>query len=178
MAQVLTGASQFANRSRPCVPFGRYTLSPPSTSRSCRSTRTRPAPTRGGRSGRRGAGTSSEATSKRTGELLVAHRGSPTPEVLHQPQFLECEVVAEPRKRALKVAPRPPQKGRVCCSPACQVPQYVLAHEHLPRVWSRWRRQFTFSRASRPPLTGDLHLHRPLWIEAYRKRQRRCRNRR
>src|SRR5215218_6392 len=113
MAQVLTGASQFANRSRPCVPFGRYTLSPPSTSRSCRSTRTRPAPTRGGRSGRRGAGTSSEATSKRTGELLVAHRGSPTPEVLYQPQFLECEVVAEPRKRAFEIPPRLLQKPGV-----------------------------------------------------------------
>src|SRR5215218_719938 len=107
---------------------------PPSTSGSCRSTRTRTTPTRGCRSGRRAAGTPSEATGKRTGELLVAHRGSPTPEVLHQTQLLECEVVAEPRKRALKVLPRLPQKGRFRCGPACQVPQYVLAHEYLPRV--------------------------------------------
>src|SRR3712207_4220530 len=123
-----------APTTRPCAPFGRYTPPPPSTSGSCRSTRTRPVPTRGGRSGRRGAGTPSEATGNSTGALLVAHRGSPTPEVLHQPQLLECEVVAEPRKRALKVLPRLPQKGRFRCGPACQVPQYVLAHEYLPQV--------------------------------------------
>src|SRR5687767_15509506 len=100
---------------------------PPSTSGSCRSTRTRPAPTRGSRSGRRGAGTPSEATGKRTGELLVAHRGGPTPEVLHQTQHLKCEVVAELRKRAFEIPPRLLQKSSVGRCPACKVPQYLLA---------------------------------------------------
>jgi hypothetical protein len=137
------------------VPFGRYTPPPPTTSRSCRSTRTRPVPTRGGRSGRRGAGTPSEATGNSTGALLVAHRGSPTPEVLHQPQLLECEVVAEPRKRALKVLPRPPQKGRFRCGRACQGPQYVLAQEYLPRVgWP-----YASARVYRdPPPLSPLYL--------------------
>src|ERR671920_2105729 len=102
-------------------------LPPPSTSGSCRSTRTRPAPTRGGRSGQRAAGTPSEATGKCTGELLVAHRGSSTPEVLHQTQLLECEVVAEPRKRAFEIPPRLLQKPGVGCCSACKVPQYLLA---------------------------------------------------
>ena len=68
-----------------------------------------------------------EATGKRTGELLVAHRGSPTPEVLHQTQLLECEVVAEPRKRAFEIPPRLLQKPGVGRCPACKVPQYLLA---------------------------------------------------
>src|SRR5215207_9204828 len=96
---------------------------PPSTSGSCRSTRTRPAPTWGGRSGRRGASTPSEATGKRTGELLVAHRGSPTPEVLYQTQLLECELVAEPRQRVFEIPPRLLQKPGVGRCPACKVPQ-------------------------------------------------------
>jgi hypothetical protein len=68
-----------------------------------------PDPTRaksGGRAGRRGAGAPSETTGKRTGELLVAHRGRPMPEVLYQTQLLECELVAEPRKRAFEIPPR------------------------------------------------------------------------
>ena len=42
-----------APTTKPCVASGRYTPQPPSTSGSCRSTRTRPTPTRGGWSGRR-----------------------------------------------------------------------------------------------------------------------------
>ena len=116
-----------APTTKPCVASGRYTPPPPSTSGSCRSARTRPAPTRGGRSGRRAAGTPSEATGKCTGELLVAHRGSSTPEVLHQTQLLECEVVAEPRKRVFEIPPGLLQKPSVGRCPACKVPQYLLA---------------------------------------------------
>src|SRR5215218_9825575 len=116
-----------APTTRPCVSSGRYTYPPPSTSGSCWSTRTRTTPTRGGRTGRRAAGTPSEATGKRTGELLVAHRGSPTPEVLHQTQFLECELVAEPRKRAFEIPPRLLQKLGVGRCSVCKVPQYLLA---------------------------------------------------
>src|SRR5919107_2418183 len=99
----------------------------PSTSGSCRSTRTRSAPTRGGRTGRRGAGTPSETTGQHTGQLLLAHRGSPTPEVLHQPQLLECELVAEPRKRAIEIPPGLLQEPSVGRCPACKIPQYLLA---------------------------------------------------
>jgi hypothetical protein len=76
----------------------------------------------------------SEATGQRKGELLVAHRGGPTPEVLYQTQFLECEVVAEPCKRAFEIPPRLLEKPGVGRCPACKVPQYLLAHEYLPRV--------------------------------------------
>src|SRR5215211_2757828 len=112
-----------APTTRPRVPSGRYTPLPPSTSGPCRSTRIRPAPTRGGRSGRRGAGTCSEATGKRTGELLVAHGGSPTPEVLYQTQLLECQIVAEPGKRAFEIPPHLLEKPSVGRCPACKVPQ-------------------------------------------------------
>ena len=89
-------------------------------------------PTRGGGSCRRAAGRTSEATGKRTGELLVAHPGGLPPETFHQTQLLECEVVAEPRERAFEIPPRLLQKGRFRCGPPCQVTQYVFAHDYLP----------------------------------------------
>jgi hypothetical protein len=55
----------------------------------------------------------SEATGQRKGELLVAHSGGPTPEVLYQTQFLECEVVTVPRERAFEISPRLLEKPRV-----------------------------------------------------------------
>jgi hypothetical protein len=69
----------------------------------------------------------SQATSKRTGELLVAHPGGPTPEILHRSQLLGREVVAEPRECAFEIPPRLFQKPGVGRRPACEAPQYLLA---------------------------------------------------
>jgi len=69
----------------------------------------------------------SQPSGKRTGELLVAHPGGPMPEVLHQSQLLEREVVAEPRECAFEISPRLFQKSGVGRRPACEVPQYLLA---------------------------------------------------
>jgi hypothetical protein len=99
------------------------------TSGSCRSTRTRPTPTRGGRSGWRHVGTPCEAIGQRTGERPVAHSSGSTPEALHQPHLLAGQLVAVPGKRALEVLPRLPQEVRVKHSPASQLSQYVLAHD-------------------------------------------------
>jgi hypothetical protein len=138
------------------VPPGRYTPQPGSTSGSCRSTRTRTMPTRGGRSCWRVAATSSEATGKRTGELLVTHRGSPTPEVLHQPQLPECEVVAKLRERTFKIPPRLLQESGVSCCSACKVPQYVLAHGYSPLA--------TTAVSKRMSLPGSAPLRRLLGL--------------
>ena len=90
----------------------------------CRSAR--PNRANSGRQVGRGRRMPSEATGQRTGELLVAHRGSPTPEVLHQ-TLLECELVAVPGKRVFEIPPRLLQKPGVGRCPACKVPQYLLA---------------------------------------------------
>ena len=49
------------------------------------------------------------------------------PEVLHQSQLLEREVVAEPCECASEISPRLFQKSGVGRRLACEAPQYLLA---------------------------------------------------
>src|SRR5215207_10158058 len=77
----------------------------PGTPRPCRPCRARTSRSWGGGACWSAAGTLSEATSKRPGELLVAHPGTLTPEVLHQSLLLEGEVVVELRECALEISP-------------------------------------------------------------------------
>lgn len=103
----------------------------PSASGPGRSCGTRTTPTRSGGSCRRTAGTLSEASGQRAGELLVAHGGGPAPEVIHQPELLPRKVVTVPRERAFESSPRLLEKPGVRRSPSCQVPQYFLAQRSL-----------------------------------------------
>src|SRR5919107_2778557 len=90
---------------RACVTSGGHAPLP-WTPRLCRPCRARTSPTWGGGACWRAAGTISQAISKHTGELLVAHPGGPMPEILHQSQLLEREVVVEPREGAFEISPR------------------------------------------------------------------------
>jgi hypothetical protein len=167
---------------RPRVPSERYTLSPPSISGSCRSTRTRAAPTRGGGSGRRGTGTPSETTGKRTGELLVAHAGSPTPEVIHQSHLLVGEVMpnaASLPSRSLLARFRNPASVAAWLARSLS----IFSRNVSPRVLVPWRCEFTVARArlrllQASRLRDEPHFHRTFDAEPDREAQRRCRNRR
>src|SRR3712207_1704101 len=90
-------------RDKTCLPL-------PSGLGSCRSAWARTVPTQGGEVGGRGTATPSKSTRQRASEFLVAHPGSLSPKVLHQPQLLGDEVVAVAGERALEVLPRPSEK--------------------------------------------------------------------
>ena len=55
-------------------------------------------------------------------------------QVRPQTQLLECELVAEPRKRAFEISPRLREKFGVGRCPACEVPQYLLAQHFTSRT--------------------------------------------
>jgi hypothetical protein len=74
-----------------------------------------------------------EAAGQRMGELLVRHASGLLTEALHQTCLLVGEAIAMPGEGASKVLPCLTQKAWVRRCPACQVPQYTLAHEYLPR---------------------------------------------
>jgi hypothetical protein len=106
----------------------------PLTPGSCGSCGPRSAPTRSGGTGGRAAGTPFEAAGQHMGEFLIRHASGLLPESFHQTCLLVGEVIAVPGEGVVKVLPCLLQKDRVRHCPACQVPQYVLAHEYLPRV--------------------------------------------
>jgi hypothetical protein len=75
-----------------------------------------------------------KAAGQHMGEFLVRHAGGLLSEALHQTRLLVGEAIAVPGEGALKILPCLPQKGWVRHCMACQVPQYIRAHEYLPRV--------------------------------------------